>query len=358
MRQRPLRAWLLLLLLLVPALASGGTITLPYTFSPGTKIESAQVNSNFSTIYNEFNGNISDANINAVTEAKITFSATGHDHSGTSKGALVAVPRVDGWLGYSNATQISFSPANGNRIYIKKSGLWTATTIPSAGIMAANTNVYVDGVAGQNLAAATTYYVCLFDNAGTLTVDFISFATGHAADTATGLQIKTGDDTRLLIGMVRTTGASQFSDGNALRGVRSYYNRRPASIVNTFSANRSTTSLTYTELNSEIRANFLMWGDEAAYVAVNGRVDNGTGAEGSWTSVGFDGTNKENAHAVALSPFGVGSVTLLRTGLTEGFHYATVLGATSAGSTGTWYGGTYAANTSIQNLVSLAVVIQ
>jgi hypothetical protein len=38
-------------------------VTLPYVFSVGTTIISAQHNSNFSTIYNDYNGNITNANI-------------------------------------------------------------------------------------------------------------------------------------------------------------------------------------------------------------------------------------------------------------------------------------------------------
>lgn len=50
-----------------------GLINVPNTFSANTTIASSQVNSNFTTIYNEFNGNIAAANLasNAVTTAKI-----------------------------------------------------------------------------------------------------------------------------------------------------------------------------------------------------------------------------------------------------------------------------------------------
>lgn len=41
------------------------TLTLPNTFSPNTTILSAAVNSNFTTIYNDYNGNITNANIAA-----------------------------------------------------------------------------------------------------------------------------------------------------------------------------------------------------------------------------------------------------------------------------------------------------
>lgn len=53
-----------------------GVIAVPNTFSPNTSISSSQVNSNFSTIYNEFNGSIAAANLatGAVTTAKIADS--------------------------------------------------------------------------------------------------------------------------------------------------------------------------------------------------------------------------------------------------------------------------------------------
>lgn len=52
------------------------TINKPHEFSPNTTASSSQVNDNFDTIYNEFNGSISAANLasNAVTTAKITDS--------------------------------------------------------------------------------------------------------------------------------------------------------------------------------------------------------------------------------------------------------------------------------------------
>jgi len=50
-----------------------GLITKPNTFSPNTLIQSSQVNSNFDTIYGEFNGNVDTANIkdDAINSNKI-----------------------------------------------------------------------------------------------------------------------------------------------------------------------------------------------------------------------------------------------------------------------------------------------
>jgi phage-related minor tail protein len=48
-------------------------ISKPNTFSPNTIISSSEVNSNFDTLYNDYNGNVSSANLatDAVTTAKI-----------------------------------------------------------------------------------------------------------------------------------------------------------------------------------------------------------------------------------------------------------------------------------------------
>lgn len=53
-----------------------GIIAKPNTFSPSTTISSSQVNANFDTIYNDYNGGISAANLatDAVTTAKIADS--------------------------------------------------------------------------------------------------------------------------------------------------------------------------------------------------------------------------------------------------------------------------------------------
>lgn len=54
-------------------------ITIPFTFSAGNTIIAAQHNSNFSTIYNDYDGNITDANISPtaqITYTKLSLSGT------------------------------------------------------------------------------------------------------------------------------------------------------------------------------------------------------------------------------------------------------------------------------------------
>ena len=67
-------------------------LTKPTTFTAGTTIVASEVNNNFDTIYNDYNGNITNVNISpsaAIVETKITFSATGHGHTGGADGNLI-----------------------------------------------------------------------------------------------------------------------------------------------------------------------------------------------------------------------------------------------------------------------------
>lgn len=51
-------------------------VSKPYTFSPNTTISSSQANANFDTLYNDYNGSISAANLatDSITTAKIADS--------------------------------------------------------------------------------------------------------------------------------------------------------------------------------------------------------------------------------------------------------------------------------------------
>lgn len=128
----------------------------------------------------------------------------------------------------SPATSIKFIPYKGDSVKING----VIYTIPAAGVSAGQTGVYVNGVAGQNIVGSTVYYVYLFNNAGTLTIDFST--TGRATSTQAGnvgVEIKNGDNSRSLIGMVITASVSPFFvDNQQYRYIRSWFNRRASSL--------------------------------------------------------------------------------------------------------------------------------
>lgn len=78
-----------------------GTVTKPTTFADGTIPTAAQFNGDFDTIYSEFNGSITNANISAsaaIAESKLAFNtSTGHDHDG-SDSKLIQVNRAFVWF--------------------------------------------------------------------------------------------------------------------------------------------------------------------------------------------------------------------------------------------------------------------
>lgn len=244
-----------------------------------------------------------------------------------------------GQLTRSSATLLQFCPYNGNMFRIPSTA--TPYQIPTACWTAANTSVYVGGVAATNLAASTTYWVYLFDLSGTPTFDFRTAST-HTADSLTGIRIRTGDNTRALIGLIRTDSSSQFVNSATQRFVISWFNRRTIAGQNTFSTDRTTTSTTYVELNTEIRVEFVMWEEEAVFASAVGSTNN-SGAAANSTAIGFDGTTAEAGFQTAgrsdtglAVPIAISGYT---SALTEGYHYATLLGAV-AGGTGTWQGDT------------------
>jgi hypothetical protein len=84
------------------------TISKPTTFSDGTVPTAAQFNGDFDTIYNEFNGGITNANISptaAIAESKLAFNtSTGHDHDGVDS-KLISVNRAFTW--FIEGTQVT-----------------------------------------------------------------------------------------------------------------------------------------------------------------------------------------------------------------------------------------------------------
>jgi hypothetical protein len=84
-----------------------------------------------------------------------------------------------------------------------------------------------------------------------------------AIDPNHGHAIKAGDPTRTLVGMAVSYAGGVWEDDTNHVGVLSYFNRKPKTAKGAFTANR-TTGATYAnriELNIEIRAFFLAWGD-------------------------------------------------------------------------------------------------
>jgi hypothetical protein len=241
-------------------------------------------------------------------------------------------------LNYVSATSIRLDPQDGKMIwvYTGASG-WTRRSVSSSGVTAANTSTYVNGTAGQSLVATTTYFVYLFDNSGTLTMDFST--TAPAVDATSGLKIKTGDPTRLLVGMVRTNGSTpgQFQTPGL---VLSWYKRRAIRVTGAVLSSASTGSTSYVEIQTAAQVKFLTWAEEAIHamyigdtrvtVTNPGTTGSAVTLDGIATVIGaiVSGTSHASAYQVSAVCGGWESVA-------EGYHYVTLIGKVSTG-TGTW----------------------
>jgi hypothetical protein len=226
-----------------------------------------------------------------------------------------------------STTQISLQRYQGRYINLIVSSALIARLIPASGPTISN----------GGLSASTLYYVYAFDNSGTLTLELST--TGHVTDSTFGIETKSGDATRALVGMVFTDGSTHFLDSTTNRYCLNWFNRRSLDLVNTFSTDRSTTSTSFTEINTEIRVNFLSWADETTELGIYGTFLQTTSGQACGTAIGIDSTSVvTQGVADTFSGFAnthqTCAVGCTKT-LSEGQHFATLLGAVSGG-TGFW----------------------
>jgi hypothetical protein len=224
---------------------------------------------------------------------------------------------VGGRLTLSGAN-LKFGPYQGNTIWINS----VPTVIPAGGVTLAPTGATPD----------TTYYVYAYLNASVLTLE--RSTTGHATHTD-GVEIKSGDPTRTLVGMARAITGPAWADTPAQRFVLSWLNRQPIAGRSRFTADRSTASTSVIELDPEIRCEFLTWGDAAVQGSVTGSWTCMAAVVFGATALAWDGTTPEamvshvNPGLEWTVPVGLSTASPL----TEGVHYLTLLGlmATNAG---------------------------
>ena len=217
------------------------------------------------------------------------------------------------------------APLNGNRIGING----VLYPIPSSGITLAPTST----------TPGTTYYIYVYDNAGTLTLE--RSTTTHATDTTTGYEIKSGDATRSLVGMARVVSGPSWADSETQRFLLSWFNPRLISLANQFTSQVTTTSTSWVELSSsEGRVEFLIWSGRIFHAHSTGQMHLAGGTyQSQWMALGIDGTTPERCIARwdNNDEVSTGTCVISKRGLSEGYHYVTILGQVAVG-TGKWDG--------------------
>jgi hypothetical protein len=248
--------------------------------------------------------------------------------------ANLGISPNSGRLNFVSATALSFTPYNGAFIRIN-GGVFV---IPPAGIAGlANTGVVVNGAAGQNLVPNIGYYIYAFVNAGVVTADFST--TVHSVDSTpanAGVEVKNGDGTRTLIGMVFTNASAQFS--SAL--VASWFNRRTRTLSSAI-GNAGTPGMYFLEVGGGASLNapgtrcyFLGWADEnTVQASAMANVGVAGGSANVGCQMGFNGavtgpltiqfmTNNNNNCISAVASAVLG----------EGLNYAVMFGGNNAAS--------------------------
>jgi len=264
---------------------------------------------------------------------------------------MITDERAVNWAGMSGSgghgqcrlrlvgSDLVLSPYNGNKLIIDGVNY----SIPSSGV----------SLAPAGLTASTLYYIYAYESSGAMALE--ASTTFHATDSTTGVEIKSGDASRTLVGMAYMQTAATWPTQATL--LLNWFNRRMTSAKAGFTSSHTTTSTgAFVEIDTEIRVPFLVWSDSAADYAVSGEVTNST------VSVTTTGLAIDNITPIAASA-GIPAATIAAvplaipgtaTGLAEGYHYATLVGAVGAGI-GQWIGGV---TSTVSAQVQLAITVE
>lgn len=221
-----------------------------------------------------------------------------------------------------SGSDVLLSRYNGSSLFIDG----TVETVPTAGVT----------LAADGLTIDTDHFIYAFMVGATMTLE--ASTTGHATDSTTGVEIKSGNSTRTLVGMARPVTGPVWVDSEIQRFVISWFNRRTivSRVITDDSVIPTTTSTVVPEieLSTDYRVEFLSWDDEMPNIVVAGIMWNDTSDKwyrglASLDALPVAGTSHENAlinNATIIAS--VGSPT----SLTEGYHYATLLVAVQGGT--------------------------
>lgn len=220
------------------------------------------------------------------------------------------------------------SPKNGNKLIIAG----VSQTIPSAGV----------SLAATGATPSTTYYIYAYMNAGVMTLEYST--TGHSTDTTTGVEIKTGDATRTLVGQARAITGPAWVNSSTQRFVRSWFNE-PFVYANVAGTSDVGTTNTppYAEISTSRRVEFLVWGTDKVESSVFANAVSPVAGVLLNFGVGVDSTSTPATNAEASDQTDAGSASVWfdvaaknLAVLSEGYHYVTQLANESTGQTVTW----------------------
>ncbi|MNX88795.1 hypothetical protein D3C86_1207810 [compost metagenome] len=178
-------------------------------------------------------------------------------------------------LVYVSASEIRLMPENGNGLIIDERQF----RIPVAGVPLANTA----------FVASTLHYVyAASDGVGGVKLESAVAATNPHSRHTNGVEVKTSDPTRTLVGMALTSAANVFIWSSISRWVASWFNRRKVALIEA-SSNSPTGSTAPVKLTQGLYP--LLWAGSVASIDLAGVTwSNAAGATGSYLQIRADTT--------------------------------------------------------------------
>lgn len=243
---------------------------------------------------------------------------------------LLAVSGPQSVLSYTNGTTITLSRYRTGYVYSPGYGV---VQIPSGGLTAT----------ASGLTPSTLYYVYLNPNAGSPAL--VASTTTHQTD-PTGVEVMSGDNTRVLVGMAyAVTATSWFSV------VRSWVHDRGISLTAVLNTSSSTNSTTPVNVNTGLQISFLAWTNELAQFSVNASCSINTTNTNIETYIALNNSAISGAVASA-TPATTNviseTVTINSQSVTEGLNTINMFGQVgSSSATGTWYANQTSTNVTI-----------
>ena len=276
------------------------------------------------------NANITDERIGAGAGSSSTVDNSVNDFRPTlTTGVPVTTSDV------ASSSNIYMTPYKGNRIALYDGASWNIRTSAE----------FSKALSGLTFGGNIPYDIFVYDNAGTPTIEFLIWTNTTTRATAIiyqdGAKVKSGDATRRYVGCFIPLSATTTCDTAAQRYLESEYNQVDRPLSGTFSADRSTASATYVELNTEIRIQFVVGADDKPIqISVNGTMSvTGTGAGSS--AVAIDSTSVATAGLEAGGNPGASGqdISIAASApivVAIGYHYATILGKSYNSLTSSW----------------------
>jgi hypothetical protein len=277
----------------------------------------------------------------SIPAGGITGVATGKQTPLTSTNSAITASVATLTLGATHAFVVgqkvlvvaTYNAGRSNSI----AGLKTLTAVTGTTISFAVSTTTLASGADTAYTVYGIFYAYAYDANSDGVLDTLELSpTDHTTD-AYGVEVKSGDPTRVLVGLVgidSSGGTPVFSDGLQKRFVRSFYNRPRQALFGKRTGAAATSSSVPIEVTpSEMRSIFLTFADDVVVFDQAGEIfNNGAGGTAvvGYTSDGQIEQNSSCRHSI----LGIVPVsTPLRVQMAEGMHsvgvYVTITGGGS-----------------------------